>query len=128
MLTIGTFWTFAGAWMILPFSILEAALVAFLFYRVCLSTYQKQIITFSKHQVRVEFGKHFPRRSWHMARPDTFLLITEPRHHLTAPNINISDGKQNIELGSFLNKEVKLSTLEYLKAAGLYIRSTLRAT
>ena len=126
MLVIGAFWTIPGAWMILPFSILEAGLVAFLLYRVCLSTYQMQIITFSQDRVLVEFGRHFPKRSWNLERNNTFLIITEPRHPFAPQTINICDGRQNIELGVFLNKEDKTSTLEHLRAAGLHIRKTLR--
>lgn len=127
MLTIGVFWTIAGAWMILPFSILEAGLVSFLFYRVCLSTYQRQIITISKDTVLVQFGMRFPKRSWHLHRNTSFLIITEPRHPLAPLSINICDGLQNVELGAFLNKDDKTSSLEHLKTAGLQIRKTLRA-
>src|SRR5688572_32099098 len=75
-LAIGLFWAFVGAWVVLPFSGLEAALVAFVFYRVCQATYQQQVITCSAEQVLVQFGAHFPKRSWVLERSGTQLSVT----------------------------------------------------
>lgn len=127
MLAIGTFWAFAGAWVILPFSGIEAALVAFLLYRVCLATYHRQVITFSPGRVLVQSGKHFPKRSWSLKRESTYLSLTEARHPLAPVGINISDGRANIELGAFLNKDDKDLALSRLKSAGLFIREYKRA-
>lgn len=122
MLAIGTFWALAGAWMILPFSGIEAALVAFLLYRVCLSTYHRQVITFSPGNILVQVGRHFPKRSWNLKRQSTFLELSHPRHPYAPPGLKISDGTQRIELGAFLNKQDKELALSKLKSAGLFIR------
>lgn len=127
MLAIGTFWAFAGAWMILPFSGIEAALVAFLLYRVCLSTYHRQVITFSPGKILVQVGRHFPKRSWDLNRQSAFLVLTEPRHPYAPLGIKLSDGRQKIELGKFLNKQDKEMALSKLKSAGLFIREYQRA-
>src|SRR5690606_5858871 len=84
-LAVGLFWAFVGFWAILPFSGLEAALVAWLLYRVCQASYQRQVITCSPQQVLVQFGSHFPRRSWRLERERTRLAVTEARHHLEGP-------------------------------------------
>src|SRR5690606_5899278 len=70
-LAIGVFWAFVGAWLVLPFSGLEAALVAYVLYRVCHGTYQRQVITCSAEQVLVQIGAHFPKRSWSLERART---------------------------------------------------------
>ena len=127
MLAIGTFWAFAGAWMILPFSGIEAGLVAFLFYRVCLATYHKQVITFSNDSVLIQFGRHFPKRSWRLPLNNVYLALTEPKQKFSPVKINVSDGKQSIELGAFLNKEDKQLALLNLKAAGLQIKKYQQA-
>ncbi len=128
MLAIGTFWAFIGAWMILPFSGIEAALVAFFLYRVCLATYQRQVITFSPGEILVQVGRHFPKRSWHFNRESCFLELTHPRHPHAPLGIEISDGKQTLELGSFLNKQDKETALGKLKDAGLFIRTYKQAS
>ena len=122
MLTIGAFWAFSGAWMILPFSGIEAGLVAFLFYRVCLATYHKQVITFANDSVLIQFGKHFPKRSWQLPLNSVYLALTEPKQKFSPVRLNVSDGKQSIELGAFLNNEDKQHALLNLMAAGLQIK------
>lgn len=125
-LAIGIFWTFIGAWMVLPFSGLEAALVAYLFYRVCQSTYQRQVITCDSSKVVVQFGTHFPKRSWTLERERTRLSVTEPTHELDALKLVIADTQHDIELGSFLNKEDKELALKELRKAGLRVGSYAR--
>lgn len=122
-LAVGLFWAFVGLWAVLPFSGLEAALVAFVMYRVCQSTYQRQVITCSPDAVLVQFGTHFPRRSWTLQRDRTHLAVTTARHPLDAPGLRIYDPGHNIELGGFLNKDDKELALQALKNAGLYVRS-----
>ena len=127
MLLIGTFWAVVGAWMILPFSGIEAALVAYFLYRVCLGTYHKQVITFSGDSVLIESGKHFPKHSWELTKDRTYLALTEPRNRHSPVGIKISDGTTSLELGSFLNKTDKQYALTKLKATGLTIREYLKA-
>lgn len=121
-LTIGMFWAFIGAWVVLPFSGLEAALVAYVFYRVCHATYQRQVITCSPDQVLVQFGAHFPKRSWVLERSKTQLAVTAPTHYLDGPRLNIFDSNHSIELGQFLTREGKEAALREFKKAGLHVR------
>lgn len=121
-LAIGLLWTLTGAWMVLPFSGLEAALVAFVFYRVCQATYQRQVITCSAEQVLVQFGTHFPKRSWVLERSAARVAVTAAAHHLEGPRLNIADANHSIELGHFLNKDDKEAALAEFRKAGLYVR------
>ncbi len=121
-LAIGIFWAVSGAWVVLPFSGLEAALVAFVFYRVCQATYQRQVITCSPDQVLVQFGTHLPKRSWVLERSGTHLAVTAAAHHLEGPRINIFDANHSIELGHFLNKDDKEAALAEFNKAGLHVR------
>ena len=121
-LAIGIFWAFIGAWVVLPFSGLEAALVSYVFYRVCQATYQRQVITCSPEQVLVQFGSHFPKRSWSLDRSGTHVAVTAAAHHLEGPRLNIFDANHSIELGHFLNKNDKEAALAEFKKAGLHVR------
>ena len=122
-LLIGMTMTFLGAWMVLPFSGVEALLVAWLFYRVCQSTYQRQVITCSAQQVLVQFGTHFPKRSWQLERGRTRLSVTEPPHPLAPLKLVIADTSHSIELGAFLNKEDKEIAVKQLRLAGMPVRT-----
>jgi uncharacterized membrane protein len=121
-LSIGLFWTFIGAWVVLPFSGFEAALVAYVFYRVCHATYQRQVITCSPERVLVQFGANFPKRSWVLERSGTHLAVTAAAHHLEGPRLNIFDANHSIELGHFLNKDDKEAALREFRKAGLHVR------
>jgi uncharacterized membrane protein len=122
-LAVGLFWAFVGLWAILPFSGLEAALVAFVLYRVCQATYQRQVITCSPEAVIVQFGTQFPKRSWTLERARTRITVSTPRHPLDAPELRIYDQLNSIELGRFLNKDDKTLALQALKSAGLPVRN-----
>jgi len=121
-LVVGVFWAFVGAWAVLPFSGLEAALVAWLLYRVCRDTYQRQVITLHADTLRVQFGTHFPQRSWDFERDAVRLAITDPEHHLDGPRLQLYDSRHSIELGRFLNSEDRHAALDALKEAGLSAR------
>jgi uncharacterized membrane protein len=123
-LAIGLLWAFSGAWVVLPFSGLEAALVAYVFYRVCHATYQRQVITCSPERVLVQFGTHFPKRSWELERSGTRLAVTAASHHLEGPRLNIADANHSIELGHFLNKHDKEAALMEFRKAGLPVRGS----
>jgi uncharacterized membrane protein len=125
-LSIGIFWTFIGAWMVLPFSGLEAALVAYLFYRVCESTYQRQVITCDAGKVTVQFGTTFPKRTWTLERERSHLAVTEPAHALDPLKLVIADSLHHIELGKFLNRDDKALALQELRKTGLQVRSYTR--
>lgn len=121
-LAVGVLWAVAGAWAVLPFSGLEAALVAWLLYRVCRATYQRQVITLHADNLRVQFGTHFPQRSWDFERSATRLAVTDPEHHLDGPRLQLYDSRHSIELGHFLNSEDRQAALAALKDAGLSAR------
>jgi uncharacterized membrane protein len=122
MLIVGTFWTLNGIWLALPFSAIAAALVAFLMYRVCQGTYQRQVITCTPRQILVQFGVYFPKRSWTLERDNTHLAITDAAHPLTPRKLQLVDNSHNIELGDFLNQDDKEAALHALTQAGLYVR------
>ena len=125
-LAIGVFWAFAGLWAILPFSGLEAALVAWLMYRVSRNTYRRQVVTLGKEHVVVQTGFQFPRRSWTLPRAEAHLIVTEPTHPLAPLTVVIGDREQRIELGEFLNKEDKALALALLREAGLRVQGVYR--
>lgn len=123
-LAIGVFWALSGAWVVLPFSGLEAALIAWVLYRVCYMTYQRQVITCSPQRLLVQTGAHFPKRSWELERTRAHLSVTDARHPLDPVRLRLVDGNHSIELGSFLNRDDKAAALRALKGAGLQVRSS----
>ncbi|HEY0962489.1 MAG TPA: DUF2244 domain-containing protein [Pseudomonadales bacterium] len=128
-LAIGVLWAFIGAWLVLPFSGLEAALVAWVLYRVSYGTYQRQVITCSPQQLLVQVGARFPaggwpKRSWRLERERAHVSVTDARHPLDPMQLRLVDGNHSIELGGFLNRDDKAAALRALKGAGLQVRSS----
>lgn len=123
LLAIGVFWAMMGVWAVLPFSGLEAGLLAWLMYRVSQAGYQRQRIEVNESQVLIQFGRYFPRRTWRLQRHQAHLAVIEPRHPLDALGLSIFDSRHNVEVGSFLNRDDKEMALRELKQAGLYVRS-----
>ena len=122
-LAVGVFWALVGLWAVLPFSGLEAALVAWLLYRVCQATYQRQVITCTPETITVQFGARFPHHCWVLERDRTRIRISPVRHPLDAPALHIYDLEHSIELGRFLNRDDKTLALQALKDAGLVARN-----
>lgn len=125
-LLVGVAWTIRGVWMILPFSLLEAALVAWLMYRVSRHTYQRQVISFGRDDVTIEQGLRFPQRRWVLDRARTHLSVTVPEHHLDAIRIQVFDPQHSVEIGGFLNAEDRRLALSSLREAGLNIHGHAR--
>jgi uncharacterized membrane protein len=123
-LAIGLLWAVSGAWVVLPFSGLEAALVAYVLYRVSYATYQRQVITVAADQVLVQTGAHFPKRSWVLDRARTHFAVTDAPHPLGPVGLRIVDANHSIELGGFLNREDKAEAVRALRRAGLQMRSS----
>lgn len=121
-LLVGVACTIQGAWMILPFSILQAILVAWVMYRVSCHTHQRQVISFGQDDVIIEQGLRFPQRRWVLKRSAAHLSITEPRHPLDGIRIQVFDPRHSVEVGAFLNADDRRLALASLRDAGLNIR------
>ena len=89
---------------------------------MCQATYQRQVITCGNDSITVQFGTHFPKRSWTLARAHSRLTVTQARHPLGPPALHISDPHHTIELGSFLNKDDKEHALAALRHTGLFVQ------
>lgn len=122
-LAIGVFWTFVGFWAVLPFSGIEAALVAFILYRVCCGTYQRQVITLTTDRILVQSGMRLPRHSWHLQRDSAGISVEAPSHPMDAPRLKLFDNDCSIEVGNFLNKSDRELALEELRQSGLPVKS-----
>lgn len=118
VLTIGLGWAVVGAWVILPFSILEFGLLFYFFYLVSWKTYHKQLLTITPDQVVVLSGVNAPRLEDRMQRP--VQLIVE-RQQLSIHNLRLylSDSRRELAIGDFLNKDDQERLVEELAAAGI---------
>jgi uncharacterized membrane protein len=122
-LAVGTFWAFMGFWAILVFSGLDAILVGWLLCKVFEQSYNRQVISIYPENIKIQFGKSFPQRSWQLEKSKVLLGVADAPHPLAPIGLRIYDSQHSIELGDFLNKEDKEEALSLLKAAGLKTRT-----
>lgn len=127
-LAVGVLWAVAGAWMVLPFSGIEAGLASYFIYRVCQRSYRRQVVTCCGDVIVVETGARFPQRRWQFSKPDTRLAVSEPRHSMDVAELCIFDRQKRVELGYFLNASDKHQALCELRQEGLHIRTYDKST
>lgn len=120
-MAVGIFWTLLGAWVILPFSGLEALLIAGIFYKVSLNSYQRQVITIGEDAIRVQTGIYYPRRTWILQRHTTSLELKSPEKPMDIVELSFRDRELRLPLGRFLNEEDRKMTIDLLRDAGMRI-------
>lgn len=111
-----------GAWVILPFAGLEAFLLAYLVYRVCLETYHQQVLYLYDDKIELEYGKEFPKKRWKFDLATSEIRITNPVHSLSPPEVEIIEAGEAVSVGQRLNMDDKNELVEYLKRSKLKYR------
>ena len=106
---------FAGAWMILPFSIIEmGALAGCMFYcnRQC---NRQEVITVSDELVSIEQGVRQPNHAITYQRLWAKYLVSPPSHPWGVSRIAIRSHNHESELGQFLSQADKQQLVKALK-------------
>ncbi|MDA9366190.1 DUF2244 domain-containing protein [Pseudomonadales bacterium] len=111
---IGGGFLLAGAWLILPFSILEISFL-WLCIHYCVSRcYRQEIITISTHEVMIEKGIFHRQEVRNFNRSWSQFLVKSPRRRGDTSTICIRSHGQELEIGSFLNQDDKTRLVRQL--------------
>ncbi len=114
-MTIAFGFLFVGAWVILPFSILEMTVVA-LCIRYCVKQCRRQeVITISDYEVKIEQGITGPSHVQTFMKLWATWLVQKPRHPWDPVSLVIRSHGQELEVGSFLNQRDKSNLVSQLK-------------
>ena len=114
-LTIGVGFLLHGAWLVLPFSILEMLFLATCIYFCVLKCERQEVITISEHEVLIESGRRKPEQTRHFNRSWSQFLILPPKHPWDPKIVRIRSHGKEFEIGSFLNKSDKSELVGMLK-------------
>lgn len=112
--TIAVFFSFLGAWMILPFAGLEVVCVVFAFYfwfRYCIPM---EVIRISDAEIILEKGRSQLEQQWHCQRFWVKLRVY-PHAGWYLPKVTLQCQQMEIEIGKFLNKEDKQLLIQELR-------------
>ncbi|MFT7685747.1 MAG: putative membrane protein [Candidatus Azotimanducaceae bacterium] len=114
-LVIGLGFLVNGAWLVLPYSILEMLILAICLYSCVRKCYQQEIITLFTDEVIVEKGRFSAQERWAYPRFWSKFLVKTSKHPWQPKQVTLRSHGNEIELGSFLNEKDKTLLIEELK-------------
>ena len=114
-LTISTGFLFVGAWLILPFSILEISFVSACLYYCVRQCSRQEVITVSNHEVIVEAGVKEPNNQKTFQRAWAKFFVQKPQRPWESLTLSIRSHGQTTEIGSFLNRTDKENLVSQLR-------------
>lgn len=114
-LVVGIGFAILGAWVILPYSILELSVLTACIY-VCVKKCNRQeVISVEEHQVTIEKGIRSPTEAKTYHRLWARFVIKPARHPWELMTIYITSHGQELELGNFLTRPDKERLIADLK-------------
>ena len=114
-LGVGLGFMIHGAWLVLPFSILEMLFLGVCIYLCLLKCDRQEVITISEHEVLIESGRRKPEQSRQFNRSWSQFLISTPKHPWDPKIVCIRSHGKELEIGSFLNQKDKSELVSMLK-------------
>ena len=114
-MTIGIGFLLMGAWVILPYSLLEISILWLCIYYCVYRCYRREIITISTHEVVIEKGILRRQEIRSFNRSWSQFLVKGPRRHGDLSKICIRSHGQEMEIGSFLNQPDKSALIHQLR-------------
>ena len=105
----------AGAWLIIPFSILELLVLFAAMYYCVLQCRKLEVITVSEHDVCVEKGVNGPTERWDFHKLWAQYTVQPARDPWDPQVVSIRSHGRELELGSFLNRKDKSELIRQLR-------------
>ena len=105
----------AGAWVILPFSILEMTFVAFCIHYCVKQCRRQEVITVSDFEVKIEQGIKKASNVKIYQRVWASWQVQKPNHPWDPLYLSIRSHGEEMEIGKFLNRQEKKDLVSQLK-------------
>lgn len=122
VMVIAIAWAFVGAWVILPFAGIEVGLLAYIMYRVSLSTYRLEEIVITSEFITINRGR-LPlssfKESLQLKRDNLHIEITETENDWHLPKIAFVTPQQTVDVGAFLSLQDRKALTEHLQNLGI---------
>ena len=114
-LSIALSFLIAGAWVILPFSLVELILLALCIHYVAKQCARQEVITISEYEVIVEMGIRKPTKKACFRRIWSKFFVRPGKRAQDPEKVVIRSHGDELELGEFLNKEDKADLIKILR-------------
>lgn len=114
-LTISLGFLMVGAWVILPFSLIEITVVALCMHYCVKQCSRQEVITVSDYEVKIERGVRAACEEETFHRMWAKFFVCKPKHPWDPLAVSIRSHGQESEIGSFLSKRDKQDLVAELK-------------
>ncbi|MFT7131433.1 MAG: putative membrane protein [Cyclobacteriaceae bacterium] len=114
-LTMSMGFLVAGAWVILPYAVLELSVLWLCIYYCVYQCNRQEVITILEHEVIVERGVLKRQESRNFNRSWSQFLITRPKRYGDPDIVSIRSHGEEMEIGSFLSKPDKSQLIAHLR-------------
>lgn len=114
-LFIATGFLLAGAWLVLPFTLVEMTVLGLCIHYCVKRCSLQEVITVSDYQVKIERGIRKPAEQQTYHRLWAKFFVSAPRHPWEPPQLCIASKGVSTEIGAFLNRQDKQTLVQHLK-------------
>lgn len=104
-----------GAWMILPFTVIELTIVGWCMYYCVRRAYQQEVLLFSSDELIVEKGARRVEQRWRFERFFTRFAIQPPSYPGHQKRVWVSSKDAELEIGEFLRDDEKDELIRTLR-------------
>ena len=114
-LSIAVAFTLQGRWVILPFTVLEMAILLACLYYCVRRTHIQEVLTFSPESLVLERGINRPQLRVEFQRYFTRFFVRGPKHPWYRKQIALRCRDRELEIGSFLSSDEKDDLIRQLR-------------
>ncbi|MFU8814104.1 MAG: DUF2244 domain-containing protein [Pseudomonadales bacterium] len=114
--SVGVVFAFQGMWLILPFTLVEMAVLVGCLYYCVRRTHLQEVLTFSPDYLEYERGVKRPEIQRRFQRYFTRFFVRVPRHPWYCKRVCVCCREVELEIGSFLNSEEKEALVVALRS------------
>lgn len=112
---IGFGFLYVGAWVILPYSIIELVVLTACVYYCVKRCNQQEVITIEEFEVSLQRGLKTPTEELSFHRLWAKFVVQAPRHPLDPSRVTLLSQGKEYEIGSFLSAKDKTQLIDALK-------------
>jgi uncharacterized membrane protein len=115
-LAIGFGFLYVGAWVILPFSIIELSVLTACIYYCVKRCNRQEVITIEEFAVSLQRGHKTPSEELSFHRLWSKFIVRPPRHPLDPSTVMLLSQGKEYEIGGFLSAKDKSQLIKVLKS------------
>lgn len=118
-LIISVVFALFGAWVVLPFALLEVILLVSIFYYINQHLRCQEVVSIDDQHVLIEKGSQRPEQIWDFCRGKVSVVVQQQNEPVDHDMVIISGDQGIVTVGEFLNNQDAKQLIKSLKRSGL---------